>query len=84
MFCLYLLEEYGGMGVDFFYSVVVIEEIGWVGLIGIGFFLYLDIVVFYIFYYGSEVLKCKYLLKLVFGEMVVVIVMIELGVGFDL
>lgn len=55
--CFMVSEEYGGIGVDFFYSVVVSEEIFRVGLIGIGWGLYIEIVVFYIEYYGFEEMK---------------------------
>lgn len=34
MLCSHLPEEYGGMGADFLYSAVVIEEIGRAGLTG--------------------------------------------------
>ncbi|VFT31447.1 putative acyl-CoA dehydrogenase [Pseudomonas aeruginosa] len=43
MLCSHLPEEYGGMGADFLYSAVVIEEIGRAGLTGIGFSLHSDI-----------------------------------------
>ncbi|MDE7952138.1 acyl-CoA dehydrogenase family protein, partial [Escherichia coli] len=50
----HLPEEYGGMGADFLYSAVVIEEIGRAGLTGIGFSLHSDIAAPYILHYGSE------------------------------
>ncbi|WP_416146578.1 acyl-CoA dehydrogenase family protein, partial [Pseudomonas synxantha] len=37
MLCSHLPEEYGGLGADFLYSAVVIEEISRLGLTGIGF-----------------------------------------------
>lgn len=37
MLCSHLPEEYGGLGADFLYSTVVIEEVGRLGLTGIGF-----------------------------------------------
>eukprot|EP01030_Chromulinospumella_sphaerica_P017637 gene17637-17472_t len=43
MLCSHLPEEYGGLGADFLYSTVVIEEIGRLGLTGIGFSLHSDI-----------------------------------------
>ena len=79
-----LPEEYGGLGADFLYSAVVIEEIGRLGLTGIGFSLHSDIVAPYILHYGSEALKHKYLPKLVSGEMVTAIAMTEPGAGSDL
>ena len=82
--CSHILAEYGGMGADFLYSAVVIEEIARLGLTGIGFSLHSDIVAPYILHYGSEALKHKYLPKLVSGEMVSAIAMTEPGAGSDL
>jgi acyl-CoA dehydrogenase len=84
MLCSHLPEEYGGLGADFLYSTVVIEEVGRLGLTGIGFSLHSDIVAPYILHYGSEALKHKYLPKLVSGEMVTAIAMTEPGAGSDL
>ena len=84
MLCSHLPEEYGGLGADFLYSAVVIEEISRLGLTGIGFSLHSDIVAPYILHYGSEALKHKYLPKLISGEMVTAIAMTEPGAGSDL
>lgn len=84
MLCSHLPEAYGGLGADFLYSAVVIEEVGRLGLTGIGFSLHSDIVAPYILHYGSEALKHKYLPKLISGEMVTAIAMTEPGAGSDL
>src|SRR5690606_29190116 len=84
MLCSHIPEEYGGMAADFLYSTVVIEEIGRLGLTGIGFSLHSDIVAPYILHYGSEAQKQRYLPKLVSGEMVSAIAMTEPGAGSDL
>src|SRR5450830_715551 len=84
MLCSHLPEEYGGLGADFLYSAVVIEEISRLGLTGIGFSLHSDIVAPYILHYGSEALKHKYLPRLISGEMVTAIAMTEPGAGSDL
>ena len=84
MLCSHIPEEYGGMAADFLYSTVVIEEIGRLGLTGIGFSLHSDIVAPYILHYGSEAQKQHYLPKLVSGEMVTAIAMTEPGAGSDL
>ncbi|WP_348748710.1 acyl-CoA dehydrogenase family protein [Pseudomonas rhodesiae] len=84
MLCSHLPELYGGLDADFLYSAVVIEEIGRLGLTGIGFSLHSDIVAPYILHYGSEALKHKYLPKLISGEMVTAIAMTEPGAGSDL
>ncbi len=84
MLCSHIPEQYGGLGADFLYSAVVIEEIGRLGLTGIGFSLHSDIVAPYILHYGSEALKQKYLPRLVSGDMVTAIAMTEPGAGSDL
>lgn len=82
--CPTMPEEYGGVGADFRYSAVVMEEISRLGLSGIGFALHSDIVAPYILHYGSEEQKKKYLPKLISGEMVGAIAMTEPGAGSDL
>ncbi|RRJ85366.1 acyl-CoA dehydrogenase family protein [Aestuariirhabdus litorea] len=84
LLCPTIPEEYGGVGVDFRYNAIVDEEIARLGLSGIGFGLHSDISVPYLFNYGSEQLKQKYLPKLVSGEMVSAIAMTEPGAGSDL
>ncbi|HCE41486.1 acyl-CoA dehydrogenase family protein [Alloalcanivorax profundimaris] len=82
--CPMVSEEYGGLGADFLYSVVVSEEISRAGLTGIGWGLHTEIVAPYIEHYGSEALKHKYLPKMVTGEMIGAIAMSEPGAGSDL
>ncbi|NMX37070.1 acyl-CoA dehydrogenase [Pseudomonas veronii] len=84
MLCSHLPEECGGLGADFLYSAVVIEEISRLGLTGIGFSLHSDIVAPYILHYGSEALKHQYLPQLISGEKVTAIAMTEPGAGSDL
>lgn len=84
LLCSHIPEAYGGVGADFLYSTVVIEEIGRLGLTGIGFSLHSDIVAPYILHYGSEEQKEKYLPRLVSGELVTAIAMTEPGAGSDL
>lgn len=84
LLCSQIPEAYGGVGADFLYSTVVIEEIGRLGLTGIGFSLHSDIVAPYILHYGSEAQKEKYLPRLVSGELVTAIAMTEPGAGSDL
>ncbi|CAN0573346.1 unnamed protein product, partial [Laminaria digitata] len=82
--CPTMPEEYGGVGADFRYSAVVMEEVAYAGLTGIGWGLHSDIVAPYILHYGSEEQKQHYLPKLVSGEMVTAIAMTEPGAGSDL
>ena len=84
LLCPNLPEEYGGAGVDFRYSAVVMEEASRLGLSGVGFFLHSDIVAPYILHYGTEEQKQKYLPKMISGEMITAIAMTEPGAGSDL
>ena len=77
-------EEYGGIGADFLYSVVVSEEISRAGLTGIGWGLHTEIVAPYIEHYGSEEMKQRLLPKMVSGELIGAIAMSEPGAGSDL
>ncbi len=82
--CPQLPEEYGGSGTTFLYNAIVAEEIANAGTSGIGFSLHSDIVAPYIFNYGSEKIKQRYLPAMAAGEMVSAIAMTEPGAGSDL
>lgn len=84
MICPTVPEEFGGVGVDFRYNAIVVEEVSRLGLSGLGFSLHSDISVPYIVNYGSAAQKAKYLPKLVSGEMISAIAMTEPGTGSDL
>ncbi|OEH94013.1 acyl-CoA dehydrogenase family protein [Bacillus solimangrovi] len=77
-------EAYGGLGVDWSFSVVINEELEKVGssLIGIG--LHNDIVVPYITAYGTEEQKNKWLPSCISGQLITAIAMTEPGTGSDL
>lgn len=77
-------EAYGGLGCDFRYSAIVIEEIANTNCSGIGWSLHSDIVMPYILNWGTEEQKKKYIPKLISGEMVSAIAMTEPGTGSDL
>ncbi|WP_101842141.1 acyl-CoA dehydrogenase family protein [Halobacillus sp. Marseille-P3879] len=82
--CPWLSEEYSGFDADFGYSVVINEELEKVGtgLIGVG--LHNDIVVPYLYHYGTEAQKKKWLPKCASGEIITAIAMTEPGAGSDL
>ncbi len=82
--CPTVKEEYGGVGVDFRYNAIVVEEVARQGLTGIGFGLHSDIVAPYIQNYGTEAQKQKYLPQMVSGDMVSAIAMSEPAAGSDL
>ncbi|MEH6345554.1 MAG: acyl-CoA dehydrogenase family protein [Bermanella sp.] len=77
-------EAYGGLGCDFRYSAVVMEEVARAGCSGLGWPLHSDIVMPYLNNWGSESLKQKYIPKLISGEMIGAIAMTEPGAGSDL
>jgi alkylation response protein AidB-like acyl-CoA dehydrogenase len=77
-------EQYGGLGCDFRYSAVVMEEVSYAGCSGIGWPLHSDIVMPYILNWGTEEQKQKYIPKLISGENIGAIAMTEPGAGSDL
>jgi len=77
-------EEYGGVGGDFRYNTIAVEEISRMGLTGLGWSLHSDIAVPYIINYGTEEQKQKYLPGCVSGDIVTAIAMTEPGAGSDL
>lgn len=84
MLCPGVSEEYGGVGADFRYNMVVSEEVSRLGLTGIGFTLHNDVTVPYLENVANEAQKQKYLPKCVSGECIVAIAMTEPGTGSDL
>jgi len=84
LLCMSIPEEYGGLGVDKLFSVIMMEEQARAGTSGPGFGLHSEIVGPYILNYGTEEQKKKYLPKLVSGEWIGAIAMTEPGAGSDL
>jgi acyl-CoA dehydrogenase len=82
--CMDVPEEYGGLGADFLYSVILTEELCRTGCTGLAAPLHSDIVVPYITTYGSEELKRKYLPRCVSGELIAAVAMTEPNTGSDL
>jgi len=77
-------KEYGGHGLDFLYSVILIEEMARTNQTGLMPSLHSDIIVPYITAYGSEEIKQKYLPKTVDGSMITAVAMTEPDAGSDL
>ena len=82
--CTEVSADYGGLGGDFLYSVIVIEEISYTNQQGLAAPLHSDIVVPYITSYASDALKKKYLPGCVSGDIVTAVAMTEPGAGSDL
>lgn len=81
--CTAVPKEYGGLGGDFLYSVIVAEELMKTEHMGIMASLHSDIIVPYISAFGSSETKQKYLPHCVSGETVAAIAMTEPGAGSD-
>jgi acyl-CoA dehydrogenase len=82
--CTAVSADYGGLGGDFLYSVIVTEEISRTSQNGLVAPLHSDIVVPYITSYASDALKKKYLPGCVAGDIVTAVAMTEPGAGSDL
>src|ERR1700743_479182 len=72
LLCANVPTEYGGMGAEWYYNVVVIEELARAGVSGpgSGFMVHSEMVASYLLSFGSEALKHKYLPKMVSGEFI--------------
>ena len=85
LLCCGVPEEYGGPGADFYYNMIVSEEVGYaIGGASLGFGLHSDIVSYYILNNGSEQLKKTWLPKMVSAQAIAALAMTEPGAGSDL
>ena len=82
--CMSMPEEFGGSGADKLFSMVLMEEQARINNSSVGWGLHSEIVAPYLFNYGSDALKKKYLPKMSSGEMIGAIAMSEPGAGSDL
>ncbi|MDA8141261.1 MAG: acyl-CoA dehydrogenase family protein [Desulfobacteraceae bacterium] len=81
--CPTVAKEYGGLGGDFRYSLIVAEEISRTLQTGLAATLHSDVVVPYIESFGSEAIKKKYLPGCVSGDIVTALAMTEPDAGSD-
>ena len=84
MLCCTVPEEYGGLGLDYLFDVVVFEELWRVGASGPGFLIHTDLVSTYIMSFGTEEQKRHWLPKMVRGEAIGSLGMTEPHAGSDL
>lgn len=84
MLCCTIPEEYGGLGLDYLFDVVVFEELWKAGASGPGFLIHTDLVATYINSFGTEDQKKKFLPKMVSGEWIGSLGMTEPHAGSDL
>lgn len=82
--CPWLEEEYGGAGGGFEYSVIINEELSYIGAHGLLAGLHSDIIVPYIHTFGSEEQKKKWLPGCASGDIITAVAMTEPGTGSDL
>ncbi|HMK36111.1 MAG TPA: acyl-CoA dehydrogenase family protein, partial [Desulfomonilaceae bacterium] len=82
--CMQVPEEYGGLGADFLYSAILMDELVRTNHFGLAAYLHSDIVVPYITAYASEDLKQKYLPACVSGDIITAVAMTEPNTGSDL
>ena len=86
LLCANVPADYGGAGAEWYYNVVVIEELARAGTSGpgSGFMVHSEMVASYLLSYGSEEVKKRYLPKMVEGRMIGAIAMTEPDAGSDL
>ncbi|MFW2437629.1 MAG: acyl-CoA dehydrogenase family protein [Parvibaculales bacterium] len=83
LLCIDIPEEYGGMGADFRYEVVMAEEFWGKGYNAFGSMVH-TLVANYLMNHGTEEQKKKFLPRLASGELIGAIAMSEPGAGSDL
>ena len=84
MLCCTVPEEYGGIGADYLFDVVVFEEMARSGYTGPGFMIHCDLVATYIASFGSEAQRKRWLPLMVSGEAIGSLGMTEPHAGSDL
>ncbi|SFQ23434.1 acyl-CoA dehydrogenase family protein [Pseudomonas borbori] len=84
MLCCTIPEEYGGLGLDYLFDVVVFEEMARSGFTGPGFLIHCDLVATYIKAFGTDEQKKHWLPKMVSGEAIGSLGMTEPHAGSDL
>lgn len=84
MICPNFPEEFGGMGLDFFYNVIVNEEQARADVTGFGLPLHADVVAPYILHFANDEQKKRWLPGVIEGKKILAIAMTEPGTGSDL
>ncbi|RLC14810.1 MAG: acyl-CoA dehydrogenase, partial [Deltaproteobacteria bacterium] len=82
--CPMVATEYGGLGGNFLYSVIVGEELSYTVHSGLSANVHSDVVVPYLDSFGSKEQKKKYLPGCVSGDIITAIAMTEPDAGSDL
>lgn len=82
--CSWVDPKYGGLGLDFPFSIILAEELARIGGGMVALALHSDVIAPYIANYGTEEQKKRYLPVCISGETVLAIAMSEPGTGSDL
>ena len=86
LLCPVVPEAYGGIGADFRFNAIVLEELWYSGFSGpaADFSVHSDVCCGYLLSFGTEEQKQKWLPRMVSGETICAIAMTEPGTGSDL
>ena len=84
LLCCTIPEEYGGLGLDYLFDVVVFEEMARSGITGPGFMIHCDLVATYVKSFGTEEQKRRWLPKMVSGDAIGSLGMTEPHAGSDI
>jgi alkylation response protein AidB-like acyl-CoA dehydrogenase len=84
LLCCTVPEQYGGLGLDYLFDVVVFEEMARSGFTGPGFMIHCDLVATYVRSFGTEEQKIQWLPKMVKGVAIGSLGMTEPHAGSDL
>ena len=82
--CPWLDDKYGGAGADFICSMILMEELAHAYESGFAMALHSDIIVPYLYSFGSDAQKQQWLPGCASGEIVTALAMTEPGTGSDL
>jgi len=84
MLCCTVPQEWGGAGVDYLFSAIVLEELAYAQTPGPGFAIHSEMAVPYLVSFGTDVQKSHWLPRLCSGDAVAGVAMTEPGAGSDL
>jgi acyl-CoA dehydrogenase len=86
LLCPQIPEAYGGLGLDFKFNAIVVEELGHAGYAGplTNVAVHSDVCAGYLLHAGTEAQKQRWLPAMVRGEVVCAVAMTEPGTGSDL
>ena len=84
LLCCSIPEAYGGLGLDYLFQVIMVEEMAKGGYTGPGFYIHSEMAATYIESFGSEEQKSQWLPKMVSGEAISALGLTEPHAGSDL